>query len=596
MKLIFDIETDGLLHEMSTIHSLCMYDLDNGDFHSLYGDKIAGGIKLLQSADLLIGHNIIGFDIPAIQKLYPDFNIEDDKLHDTFILSKICNPQLKEKDAKRRKIPPYLWGSHGLEAWGQRLGMHKGDYKKEMKDLGIDPWAEWNENMQSYCEQDVKVTNELYKQFDFDKVPQQAFELETRFAVIIAKVCQRGVAFDEAAAVDLYIDMKNQRDELTEVLQEHFGDVVTEEEFIPKRDNSTKGYKAGVPVIKRKVEPFNVNSPKQIGEKLQEVDGWKPQVFTKGGQPSCTDDVLTNLNYPICEVLAKALKVKKLVGTLAEGNSAWLNRVRKGRLHGNINPVGTRTFRCTHTNPNLGNIPSVDAFMGRECRQLFKASEGMVLVGSDASSLELRCLAHYLAPYDGGEYARKIVSCDDVHILNMEMMGLASRGEAKTAIYALLYGQGAEATGIQLGGGFKEGKALQTRVFNGMPSLKRLTDDIVNACKKRGYLIAVDGTLLENTADHTAPNTTLQSAGSKIVKKATINMYDKMIERGYEWGKEWAMVLHVHDEWQIECIPEIAEEVAQLSIESFELAGKQLGIKCPITGESKIGNNWAETH
>ena len=347
---------------------------------------------------------------------------------------------LKELDFKRlrkksNRFPAKLCGSHSLEAWGHRLGALKGEYGKQ-----DNAWEAWTPAMQRYCEQDVEALYALWKHILSRNYSLRALALEHEFQKVIFQQEQAGAPFDEGAAVGLYGDLAARREELNAVLQEAFPPVRHEETFIPKVNNKTRGYVKGVPVVREHFEIFNPNSREQIARRLREQFGWQPGAFTDTGQPQVDEDVLKGLPYPPCKPLVEYLELAKIIGMLAEGTNGWLKLVRKGRIHGRVITNGAVTGRCTHSKPNLAQIPAHGTY-GKDCRALFAAPQGTVMVGADASGLELRMLAHYMARYDHGAYGRIILE-GDIHTENQKAAGLETRDNAKIFIYAFMYGAG----------------------------------------------------------------------------------------------------------------------------------------------------------
>ncbi|WJY17657.1 DNA polymerase [Alteriqipengyuania flavescens] len=479
--LIFDLETDGLLDELTRIHTLHVLDTDDGRAYRFNGGvfddgspaardgSIEEGIAMLAAADGLVGHNILTFDIPAIQKLHPDFTFPIDRVHDTLVYARLIYPHLSEIDLKairRRKRPEgfgKLVGSHKLEAWGIRLGENKGDYgevrKAEGKKLGLKGeelsrfvWGTFNPEMEEYAAQDVVVTDKLWKVLDGKQYPADALRLEHRVAEIIFWQERHGFRFDTDKADDLLRVLTGRKAELEDQLRETFkpwfepvrkkGEV---EVFTPKRDNKRLGYVAGVPMTKTKLIAFNPSSRAHIANRMQTLFGWEPVEFTEGGQPKVDETTLAGLDYPEAKLLVEYLTVDKRLGQLAEGRQAWMKSVREdGRIHGRVNSLGAVTRRMTHSTPNVAQVPSlVNASgpvpFGRECRELFRVDPGHKIVGCDAEGLELRMLGHYMARHDGGAYAEAVVngkSSDgtDAHTLNQKIVGLTQRSAAKTFI------------------------------------------------------------------------------------------------------------------------------------------------------------------
>ena len=603
--LVFDIETDGLLDTMTTIHSLVIKDSEGEvvSCHTGSPKTIEAGIQLLKDANrqgiYLMGHNIIDFDLPALLKVYPKFTFNPDYIVDTLVVSRLVYPHLTDLDGKlikKKKLPSRLRGSHSLEAWGYRLGLHKGDYKKEMQEQGIDPWAAWNRAMQDYCENDVEVNDLLWKKLQARNVPDQALKLETWFAYIIQKQEQFGYAFDKKKAVTLYQTLYMRRDEIdTELLEIFKPRYVNRGLFTPRVDNKKNGYTKGVTLCKVELQPFNPGSRQQIASRLMKEYGWKPKVMTNGGQPQVDEGILSKLPYPPCKLLAERFLVEKRIGQLAEGQNAWLKLEKDGRIHGRVNTIGAVTGRCTHSRPNVAQVPGIYSPYGKECRELFHVPGGFVQVGADASGLELRCLAHYMGKYDGGAYA-KIILEGDIHTANQQAAGLAERNQAKTFIYAFLYGAGDEKIGSIVGKGARAGKKLKEQFLNKTPALKRLREDVLSTVKQKGSLRGIDGRTLHIRSQHSALNTLLQSAGALLVKQATINLYQELTRRGFQWGADWAMVAHVHDEYQLQVREGIQEEISEVAVWSFREAGKQFNWRCPLDGEAKTGRDWSECH
>jgi DNA polymerase-1 len=596
MRYIFDIETDGLLDELTCIHSLVLLNIDTGEMISCPPDKhaflitIEEGLRELMNAELIVGHNIIKFDIPAIQKLYPWFQPKG-VIRDTIVCSRLIYTNLKELDfAYRNKHPEYptkLIGKHALEAWGHRLGEYKGDFHG--------PWTNWSEEMQTYCEQDTRVTYRLWNKIQTKNYSEQAIQLEHDFAEILFKQEQRGFSFDVEAARKLYAELCKKRLDLEGQLQAVFPAWEERTPFTPKVNNATRGYQKGVTIEKVKVVEFNPNSRDHIANRLQALRGWKPTEFTEDGKPKVDETVLEHLDWHEAKLLAEYLMIQKRIGQLAEGAQAWLKLEQHGRIHGQVVTNGAVTGRCTHKYPNIAQVPAKGVPYGAACRSLFKPSPGFVLLGCDASGLELRCLAHYMAKYDGGAYAKKLLE-EDIHTVNQHAAGLTSREQAKRFIYAFLYGAGDTKLGTIIGAGAKEGRLLKNRFLKRTPALKRLKQEVAEKVEKQGYLKGLDGRHLHIRSEHSALNTLLQSAGALLVKQATVFLYQELTAQGYVWGRDWALVAHIHDELQLEVKPELAELIGPIAVRCFERAGNHFNFRCPITGEYRVGQSWAETH
>lgn len=611
--IVFDVETNGItdfrsLDSLSTIHCISLMDTRDGKVVSFNANTIGGieaGLNLIAHADAIVGHNILTFDIPAIQKLYPDWKPKG-RVVDTLVLSRLGWTDLRRQDFIREDFDKNLVGSHSLRAWGERLGCLKGDY-------GGTPecWDYWSKEMETYCEQDVRVTGSFLEHAkEHLDLSGEAVILEHAFAEVICKQWRNGIGFDEEAAADLHKRLVACHLRLEEELQIIFPpkeeDMKTRAYWITDCGKTFKTKKQAVEEGHRgvllkpgpyriKKTPFNPGSRVMIANAFIEKYGWEPKEFTPDGRPKVDETILRSLKYPEAKPLAEFLMIAKRLGQLAEGQEAWMRLSRDGRIFGKVNPNGAVTGRCTHSNPNVAQVPSSSAPWGKECRALFVPRKNCVMVGVDVSGLELRCLAHYMAKYDGGAYAREILE-GDIHTTNQKAAGLPTRVKAKEFVYAYLYGAGNAKLGSLFDKGPREGRRLREQFLKRTPGLALLKKEIDRRIDLNGYLVGIDGRVLTVRSRHSALNTLLQSAGAVIVKKATVIM-DRALNCRFEHSPDKpTQVAHIHDEIQFECPPCIADEVGEIAVESIRLAGEFFGFRCPLDGEYSVGKNWSETH
>jgi DNA polymerase I-like protein with 3'-5' exonuclease and polymerase domains len=613
-KYIFDLESDGLLSTITKLHCIVLKNIEDNTVIScanhLGYPSIETALDYISEADLLIGHNILKYDIPALAKLYPSLKLKSTcQFYDTLVSSRLFWPELEPVDrAKWSHIESKYIGRHSLAAWGERLGVAKIKFTENTKkeDKTVNPWAQWTPEMQIYCEQDVAVSDVLYRYMLSQEADLRSLDLEHEFAIVMAKQEQFGFPFNEKAAFALVNTLKAERSEINDQLQEVFPTV------IEKRTS----LKTGKP-LKDKVTIFNPASRQQTAERLTAL---YPEITfnsTDKGNPQVDDDVLEALGakYPEAKILARYQLLNKRLGQLSDGKEAWLKHCqiyKDGRIHGEIVTNACVSGRCAHKRPNMAQVPSVGHAYGAECRALFYAPEGWQLVGADASGLELRALGAMLAHFDGGEYAQLVSNPDrDVHFHNACLFGIHSadspidkttRDLSKRLIYCILYGGGAKKTGSIIAPDKNEdqqyrlGKKTIDTFYSNLPAIKQLKDAIAKRVEQRGYLLGIDGRRLPIRSLHSALNQLLQSTGAITVKKATTILYNDMTSRGLEFGKDYGFVAHVHDEVQALVRPEYVDLYKDLAIDSFRKAGEYFNLKCPMTGEARVGQNWMETH
>ena len=582
-SIVFDIEADSL--EPTKIWCIAAVDPDSGETKTFGPTEIVNGLAYLTTADKLIGHNIIGYDLPAIKKIHNIDLTEGRAIVDTLVLSRLFNPTRE--------------GGHSLESWGYRIGLQKIDHT----DFG-----EYSPEMLNYCRNDAVLNAKMFNNLKSESrgFSRQSVVLEHETLKIIADQRERGFLLDVKAATLLVAELTDRLKEVEREVQKTFRPKQLKTILLPhftktgalsrmgliegseKKSRLTQEEYEELAIKRKAVRieevPFNLGSRKQIGEYLIDF-GWKPQKFTPTGQPIVDESTLSKItDIPEATLIAEYLLLQKRIAQV----TSWLKEAHDDdRVRGFVNPNGTITGRMTHNSPNMAQVPSVSAPYGKECRACWTVPEGYKLVGIDASGLELRMLAHYMKDED---FKNEILH-GDIHSTNQRLAGLESRNQAKTFIYALLYGAGDEKLGSVVGGNKRDGAKLRKRFFDNLPAFKNLKDRVGRAASK-GFLKGLDGRKLYVRSEHAALNTLLQSAGAIVMKHAMINLHRDIKLNTLDAH----FVCNVHDEWQIEALEKQSDCVGQLGVDAIRKTGEELELFCELDGEYKIGDNWSETH
>ena len=589
-RWFFDIETDGLLDQLTKIHCIVLRHMDTDEVQTYGPDEIKAGLFTLMNAEEICGHNIIAFDIPALQKVYPGFDVLGIITY-TLVMSRLMKTTLFEDDIKRHKLnpentdyPKKLFGSHGLKAWGLRLSDFKGDY-----DGG---WETYSEEMLKYCVQDTQVTKVLHEHLLTLDFSQESIVLEHTLAEICLRIGNNGWTFDVAAAGKLYAKLCQERDEIGTGLDALFDPWEVTEDFYPKSNNASRGYVKGELFVKRSTVYFNPGSRRHIEHCLRLKYDWKPSKFTTTGHAQIDETVLGGLDYPEAQLLAKYFLLQKRIGQLAEGPQAWLKKVDDdGRIRHTIVSGGTISGRAAHRSPNLAQVPKAGLLYGKECRDLFSAPPGWTLVGVDLEGLELRMLAHFLD--DGGEYAKQILE-GDIHTHNQVAAGLSSRDESKRFIYSLLFGAGDTLIGNIVGGKAKAGKALKEAFNKNVPAFAKLQSNLKKA-SQRGYLNGLDGRKLFIREERKLLSQLLQSSGAVVCKK-WVQFTDMKINQKYT-SDQVIIQGWIHDELQIGCATkEVAEDVLKIAVSMAGDTGRHFKTTIPISASGVLAERWTDSH
>jgi len=548
LNIVFcDIETDGL--DATTIWcAVCRHNLES---EVICNEKDFKDYVSRKAPAKFVFHNGIGFDVPVVERLW-NFTFDRSMVTDTLILSRLADPSRS--------------GGHSLRNWGNILGFPKGDHED---------WSQLTPAMIDYCIRDVELTEAVYNRLrvELDGFSQESIDLEHEVQWVIQQQERNGWLLDQRLCHILCAKFKERMNAIESDLQALFPPIV-EERYSEKTGKR----------LKDKVTVFNVGSRQQVAERLS-AKGAVWTELTATGKPVVDEKTLKE-NHHVPEA-AQVLEYLLLQKRYAQVNS-WLEHVRDdGRVHGRVTTNGAVTGRMTHQTPNMAQVPSVNSEYGEECRNCWVVPEGRRLVGVDASGLELRMLAHYM----GDEEFTNVLLRDDIHTRNQTAAGLATRPQAKTFIYAFLYGAGDAKIGSIVGGTARDGYALRTRFLRNTPSLETLRERVGQASRK-GYLKGLDGRKLWVRSEHSSLNTLLQAAGAIIMKKALVLLDDYATQHGIDYK----FVGNIHDEIQSEVATEQAEKFGWLAVECIKAAGISFELKCPLDGEYKVGSTWSETH
>tara|TARA_R100000664_G_scaffold10073_1_gene16715 strand:+ start:4375 stop:6102 length:1728 start_codon:yes stop_codon:yes gene_type:complete len=575
LRLIFDIETDDL--NATKIWCIVAQDIDTNKIYKFPPDKLEEGYKFLQSAEQLIGHNVLGFDIPMVEK-FSNIKLTDNVV-DTLVLSRLFNPTRE--------------GGHSLDNWGYRLSYRK---------IEFDDYQNYSTEMLNYCVRDVQLNTLVYRRLQIESkgFSKESVDLEHQVAKIMNQQEINGFSFDSKSATLLLAQLRERlqsvEDEVHKTFKPRWVDdrivkpYIKKDGSLSKRGLTDDEYNTCLtnndfePFMRRKLEPFNLGSRKQIGEYLIEM-GWKPERFTPTNQPIVDEKTLSQITH-IHEagLIAEFLLLQKRIAQI----DSWIEAVSEdNRVHGFVIHNGTITGRMTHRNPNMAQVPSLASPYGEECRACWVVDDGYKLVGIDASGLEIRMLAHYM---NDEEFINEIIN-GDVHSSNQKLAGLKSRNQAKTFIYALMYGAGDEKLGKVVGGNKADGSRIRKHFFANKPSFKSLRDRVQRAATKK-YLKGLDGRKIYIRNAHASLNSLLQGAGAIVMKQA-LTLADK-------WATcnniDYKFVANIHDEWQVEVKEEYADFFGEMAVKSIVESGKHFNLRCPLDGEYKVGGNWSETH
>ena len=553
MRCVVDVETDGLVKDATTIHCIVAADVDTGKGYIFKQRECYTAFPVWATqVDNFIMHNGISFDAPIINKLIGE-TINLNSVVDTLILSQLYNP-IRE-------------GGHSLKEWGNKLSLPKQE---------IDSFSSFTEEMLEYCKQDINITYKLYNELKSEgrNFSSRSVKLEHAIRAAIDTQERNGFALDLPYAMTLQGKFEDESEQIEKDLQEIFEPITT-----------IRHHKRSGKRLPDHVEIFNPASRKQIAERLINK-GWEPKQKTPKGNIIVDESVLAKIDMPEAKAITRYLLLQKRASQI----KSWVEAAGDdGRVHGRVLTLKTVTGRMAHYAPNMAQVPASYSPYGEECRNCWTVSnkDTHTLVGTDASGLELRALAHYM---NNDSFIQEILG-GDIHTANQKMAGLPDRASAKTFIYALLYGAGPAKIGAIVGGSAGTGKKLIDTYLSNLPTLKLLRNQVQEASMK-GKIRGLDGRYHYTRSPHSSLNTLIQGAGAIICKDWLLNILDGVDKLGLDAK----LVASIHDEYQFEVAKTDAERFGQLTGDAMKITEEGLAIKCPLDSEFKVGETWATTH
>lgn len=573
MECVIDIEADSL--DPTVIHCIVAKDTKTGEVYKWREEECTSLFPSFASnVTKFIGHNIISFDMPVLNRL-AGTNIKITDVEDTLVLSQILNP-IRD-------------GGHSLEDWGKRLGFPKHEFND---------FSAFSQKMLEYCTNDVELCFRLWIMLSAEatKISRKSIELEYRIRAIIDEQEENGFSLDHRQAMLLVAKLEDKASEIQSKVLEIFKPLPTEVRLVTpkyKKDGSLSSVGLGHiddlttvegPHTSIEFVPFNLASRQQIVRQLM-LRGWKPEKFTEKGSAIVDESVLNEVDIPEAKLIAEYLLLEKRVTQI----KSWIELVKDdGKVHGSVLTLRTISGRMAHTSPNIAQVPASYSPYGHECRSCWTASKpSHSLVGCDASSLELRVLAHYL---NDPKFTSEVVD-GDIHTANQKAAGLDTRDQAKTFIYAFIYGAGPAKIGSIVGGDAKVGQQLIDKFLTNVPKIS-IFRKRVDIAAKRGYLIGIDGRRLIVRNAHAAMNLLIQGGGAVVCKQWLVQIRDRVAATKLDAR----LVASIHDEYQHDVLTEHAKDFGELTKEAMKDTQKILDFRCRLDSEYKIGKTWAETH
>lgn len=612
-KIVFDLEADGLREDATKVWCICLKVLGEDGTEQYGPATLEFALLRMSEADELIGHNIINYDLPVLEKLYGWTPSRDTKITDTLVKSRLLRPDRLVPAGAPGNLPP-----HSLGAWGYRLGRGKPDHSD---------WTQFSSEMLHRCSEDVEINALTYEELGREerKTPTDwtdALEVELETARHLTQQEINGVPFDYKKAWQLRIELSDQIRAIDKEVVPLVPEVRLSQSKQPKWPE--KQYKKdGTPTLAAlkyygddfgkekeyrtdlviRKEPMNLASDKQVKEYLMSI-GWKPTEWNykkdpKTGKPvrdqmgnkvptspKINLESLESCQWPEgCEEVGEKIVERLVLAHRCSMVSGWIRDIRPdGRLTASVNTLGTPTGRMTHR--VVVNVPGNKATLGKELRGLYTSLQGYTRVGIDLKSCQVYGLAHYM---QDPEYMYQVTEGDH-HQYAADLAGLADRQDGKKLNYSILFGASDEKLASDLG--ISKAKAAYVRklYFKGLPKLDALIKQLEYEWKQKGYIKGLDGRAVWVRAKHMVLNYLLQSLEAIVMKNFIVQIFKRMENTGI------LLVTTMHDEVQFLVPNGIVDSFCDQAHRSIEFVNKKFNLWCPQDIDIHIGTSWSECH
>ena len=618
---VFDLETDGLVAQATVVWCGVVKDLETGDVLRFGRDSIPDLLLHLSYFDVLIGHNVVGFDFVILDKLYGwKYN---GRVADTLLMSRTQRPNRIAPEKSKS-------GPHSVESWGIRLGSSKVENEE---------WGKWSPVLMERCEQDVEIQVLIFEALMKEGRGEgwgPAHRLNTKLFHYLGRQERSGWHVDQSLLNSNIRQLKRWIDMIADAINPSLPlvrkilEIKKEGEYGYVKKPFNRSGLLSDSVIKYCSSCDDMLDRDRISgvfsrvlfrrtdiDKASEIkrylldQGWVPAEWntnTEGERTSpklSKNDTFVGIKGKTGKLVARRVQCKARLSIL-EG---WQALIRDdGRIPTPVTGIAD-TARLRHKSIVNVPSPSTGSFYAKPMRSVFTATPGWFMSGVDSKGNQARQLASRM---QDDEFTEAVLN-GDIHSLNQHKSGAGTRAKAKNFFYGLMFGAGPANIAAQLGIKNKDAKALINRYMNEMPKLKRLIDDTEKKWsktarryydKKRGYetmrggwITGLDGRRIKVDSAHKILCYQLQSDEAIQMSHAYVHLHEEMERAGYVLGEDWRMLIWMHDEFQFEGrTNEIVHHAAKLACESISWAGHHLSINCEHEGEALFGNNWAECH